>query len=85
MRCGVSHDRDEPSEREVGRSVTGVSGAFLCGEARAGEADQHAALLDPCGEAVAHRLVDHAAVAHDDGVDRRVEQVADSVFSVSWA
>ena len=36
----------------------GSQRAFLCGEARAGEADQHAALFDPLGEPVAHRLVD---------------------------
>ena len=49
----------------------------LRGKPRAGEADQHAAFVDPFVQALEVLLVDHAAVAHDDGVDRRIEEVGE--------
>ena len=64
--CGWSQLRLPPSVRPPRRSFTGTRSSSERGEPRAGEAHQHAAVLDPGGEPVARLARDVADVGQHD-------------------
>ena len=75
--CGWSQLRLPPSVRPPRRSFTGTRSSSAAGEARAGEAHQHAAVLDPVGEPLARLAGDIADVGEDDHRHVLVDEARD--------
>ena len=66
--CGVDHDSAPPSVRPPWRRGDGQQIVAALLEPRSGEANEHAALLHPLGDALVHVVGEHADVGqHEDG------------------